>query len=204
MLVCVNGKSCLTTVKNTSDASQFYQTSLSNDRLDCYWASTFNICPSPGWGLTFSSYPWRLNKIAFTPEDCHQISGADPGFFLGGGALVSYSTSTPKKPPRFFFCRIPVVLENRRSSQGGVRTPCTLPLDPPLNMVLPLKNMGVLLNNSEKIWAPPPINSILFCSTPKEILNLYSLLLRNAIVPWVLNKDPAYKRDSSSPFMSRN
>ena len=25
-----------------------------------------------------------------------------------------------------------VVLENRRSSQGGVRTPCTLPLDPPL------------------------------------------------------------------------
>ena len=33
----------------------------------------------------------------------------------------------------FFFSRIPVVLENRRSSQeGGVRTPCTLPLDPPL------------------------------------------------------------------------
>lgn len=31
MLVCVNGKSCLTTVKNTSDASQFCQTSLSND-----------------------------------------------------------------------------------------------------------------------------------------------------------------------------
>ena len=31
--------------------------------------------------------------------------------------------------------RIPVVLENRRSSQrggGGVRTPYTLPLDPPL------------------------------------------------------------------------
>ena len=32
----------------------------------------------------------------------------------------------------FFFCRIPVVLENSRSSQGGgVRTPSTLPLDPP-------------------------------------------------------------------------
>ena len=28
--------------------------------------------------------------------------------------------------------RIPVVLENRRSSRGKVRTPCTLPLDPPL------------------------------------------------------------------------
>ena len=39
-------------------------------------------------------------------------SGEDPGFFLGGGALVSCSTS-------FFFCRIPVVLENHRSSQGG-------------------------------------------------------------------------------------
>ena len=49
--------------------------------------------------------------------------GADPGFFLGVGALVSCSTSTP---------RIPVVSENRKSSQGG-RTPCTLPLDPPLS-----------------------------------------------------------------------
>ena len=43
------------------------------------------------------------------------MSGEDPGFFLGGGA--------------------PVVLENRRSSPGGgVRTPCTLPLDPRLNV----------------------------------------------------------------------
>ena len=34
------------------------------------------------------------------------------------------------------FGRIPVVLENRRSSQwgrGGLRTPCTLPLYPPLS-----------------------------------------------------------------------
>ena len=45
------------------------------------------------------------------------------------------STSTPINHIVFLFCRIPVVLENRRSSQGGgggVRTPCTLPLDPPL------------------------------------------------------------------------
>ena len=48
--------------------------------------------------------------------------GADPGFFLGGGALVS------SNKPHSFFCRIPVVLENRRSSH----TPCTLPLDLPL------------------------------------------------------------------------
>ena len=55
--------------------------------------------------------------------------------FLGGGALVSSSTSTPINHIVFFFGRIPVVLENRRSSQGwggGVHTPCTLPLNPPL------------------------------------------------------------------------
>ena len=45
------------------------------------------------------------------------VAGADPGFFLGGRALVSCSTSTPIVF-FFFFCRIPVVLENRRSSQG--------------------------------------------------------------------------------------
>ena len=50
-------------------------------------------------------------------------TGADPGLFLGGGALVPCSTSTPINHIVFsFFCRIPVVLENRRSSQsGGVR-----------------------------------------------------------------------------------
>ena len=39
---------------------------------------------------------------------------ADPGFFIGGGALVSCSTATPINHI-VFFCR---------------RTPCTLPLDP--------------------------------------------------------------------------
>ena len=46
--------------------------------------------------------------------------------FLGGDALVSCSTSTPINHIVFFFCRIPVVLENRRSSQGGAH-----PLHPP-------------------------------------------------------------------------
>ena len=56
-------------------------------------------------------------------------SGADPGFFLGGGALVSCSTSTPiNHTVQFFFCRIPVVLENRRSSkEGGGAHPLHLP-----------------------------------------------------------------------------
>ena len=66
----------------------------------------------------------------------YQVSGADPGFFLGGGALVSCSTSTPiNHIVCFFFRRVPVVLENRWSSQGGVRTPCTLPLDPHLSFI---------------------------------------------------------------------
>ena len=43
------------------------------------------------------------------------ITGVDPGFFLGGGALVSCSTSTPINHI-VFFCRIPVILENCRSS----------------------------------------------------------------------------------------
>ena len=60
-------------------------------------------------------------------------SGADPGFFLGRGALVSCSSSTAISLV-VFFRRIPVVLENRRSSQGRVRIPCTLPLDPPLTI----------------------------------------------------------------------
>ena len=44
--------------------------------------------------------------------------------------LLYFNTN---KPNSFFFCKIPVVLENRRSCQGGgMHTPCTLPLDPPL------------------------------------------------------------------------
>ena len=61
------------------------------------------------------------------------LSGAHPGFFSGGGALVSCSSSTPISNV-VFLCRIPVVLENRRSSQGRVRTHCTLPLGPPLTI----------------------------------------------------------------------
>ena len=59
-------------------------------------------------------------------------SGADPGFFLGGGAPQRNGVTDG------FFFRIPVVLESHWSSQeggGGVRTPCTLPLDPPLQLL---------------------------------------------------------------------
>ena len=48
--------------------------------------------------------------------------------------LLYYYTN---KSHSFFFCKIPVVLENRRSFRGGgMRTPCTLPLDPSLYLYL--------------------------------------------------------------------
>ena len=56
-------------------------------------------------------------------------------FFRRGCTCLLLYFNTNKPHSFLFFCRIPVVLENRRSSQrgAGVRTPCTLPLDPPLN-----------------------------------------------------------------------
>ena len=56
-------------------------------------------------------------------------------FFRRGCTRLLLYFNTNKPHSFLFFCRIPVVLENCRSSQGGVRTPCTLPLDPPLDPV---------------------------------------------------------------------
>ena len=65
---------------------------------------------------------------------CNQYCRGGSRIFFGRGCtrlLLHFNTNKPHN----FFCRIPVVLENRRSSQGwgGMRTPCTLPLDPPLS-----------------------------------------------------------------------
>ena len=69
-------------------------------------------------------------------------------FRRGCTCLLLYFNTN--KPHSFFFCRIPVVLENRRSSRGGggVRTPCTLPLDPPL----PFECLGVLWMEVESVF----------------------------------------------------
>ena len=65
---------------------------------------------------------------------CNLRGGSRIFFGRGCTRLLLYFNTN--KPHSFFFCRIPVVLENRRSSRrgGGVRTPCTLPLDTPLNL----------------------------------------------------------------------
>ena len=77
------------------------------------------------WTQYFFNQDRRFHRVVSILK---YTSGADPRFFLGGGALVSFSTSTPiNHIVFFFFCRIPVVLENRGSSQeGGAH-----PLHPP-------------------------------------------------------------------------
>ena len=64
----------------------------------------------------------------------HVLAEADPGFFLGGGALVSCSTSTPINHIciYIFLHYTSCIRKPQVISGGGVRTPCTLPLDPPL------------------------------------------------------------------------
>ena len=65
----------------------------------------------------------------------YEKSGADPGLFLGGGALVSCSTSTPINHILFFLQNTSCIRKAQVISEGGgVCTPCTLPLDPPLEM----------------------------------------------------------------------
>ena len=55
--------------------------------------------------------------------------------FLAGGALVSCSTATPINHRVFFFWQNTSCIRKPQVISGGggeVRTPCTLPLDPPL------------------------------------------------------------------------
>ena len=55
------------------------------------------VMVSPGTHLVTSQLIWsKMLKLFIT------VSGADPGFFLGGGALVSCSTSTPINHIGFF------------------------------------------------------------------------------------------------------
>ena len=84
--------------------------------------------------------------IALSQYSGRSISGADPGFILGGGALFSCSTSTPINQivwQNTSYIRKPQVI-----SEGGGRTPCTLPLDPPLNL-------GLLAKPSKKCQNHP-------------------------------------------------
>ena len=46
---------------------------------------------------------WHIPLVFNTDLYLLSITGADPGFFLGGGALVSFSSSTPINHIVFLF-----------------------------------------------------------------------------------------------------
>ena len=80
----------------------------------------------PHHGHLVMSYIRNIRNIPF--------SGADPGFFLGGGALVSCSTSTPINHIVFFWqntscIRKPKVISG--GGGGGGAPPPPHPLHPP-------------------------------------------------------------------------
>ena len=110
-------------------------------QLDVVTDSQFNLFF--GWFKTMTKVrPSARALLGESPEKAsnrlcsfrllvQQNQGRIQDFFRRGCTrlLLYFNTNKPHS-----FCRIPVVLENRRSSQGGggVRTPCTLLLDPPL------------------------------------------------------------------------
>ena len=77
--------------------------------------------------LAFTKKVWSLSKMW-----C--CVGVDPRFFLGGGALVSFSTSTLINHIVFFFffAEYQLYWKTTGHLREGGHTPCTLPLDPPL------------------------------------------------------------------------
>ena len=73
--------------------------------------------------------PTQNTTENWTTKSWH-FTGADPGFFLGGGALVS------SNKPHSFFLQNTSCIRKPQVISGGVRSPCTLPLDPPLFYIL--------------------------------------------------------------------
>ena len=66
---------------------------------------------------------FRKNRVS-------DMAGADPGFLLGGGALVSCSTSTPINHVCFFFAEYQLYKKTSghlRGGGGGVAHPLHLP-----------------------------------------------------------------------------
>ena len=102
-----------------------------NHKLFCifgnfYASGTQNVRGKRITATPLTEFPAHL--VSLCCLNYVNASGADPGFFLGEGALVSCSTSTPIiHIVFFFFGKIPVVLENRRSSWGGGAPPAPSP-----------------------------------------------------------------------------
>jgi len=74
--------------------------------------------------------PWLGSLRCVISKKLIPSSGADPGFFLGGGAPLRNGISD------WWGKQILKVNTKKASSQVGVPTPCTLPLDLPLVFTL--------------------------------------------------------------------
>ena len=76
---------------------------------------------------------WHIPLVFNTDLYLLSITGADPGFFLRRGCTRLLFYFNTNKPHSFFifFCRIPVVLENRRSFKGAGGGGGTPPAPPP-------------------------------------------------------------------------
>ena len=115
-------------------------------------------------------------------------TGADPGFFLGGGALVSCSTSTPINHVVFFILQnTSCIRKPQVIGGGGVHTPCTLPLDPPL--------VGITMINltNNKLWKRLGIFHVL--------AKLETVPCISCNVPNVLPSMPSFLRVPYLPVM---
>ena len=114
--------------------------------------------------------------------------------------------------PHSFFCRIPVVSENRRSSWGGgLCTPCTLPLDLPLLLsilVTSCKQM-ILIPNLVSINCIIVAININYCNHPNLLLCFMQPLecfsdMNAIIVVWCFYTKLAVLRDSTPVVLSVN
>ena len=95
---------------------------------------------------------WETHELDYR-DTVHLNEDSCVALTIRGGSRIFFRRGCTRLLPTpinhiVFFGRIPVVLENRRSSRGGVRTPCTLPLDPPLTMKLTVKSRVVYLDLS--------------------------------------------------------
>ena len=81
---------------------------------------------------------FQCSLVFFEYQQLYHRGGSRIFFRRGRTRLLLYFNTN--KPHSLFFLQNTVVLENRRSFQGGVRTPCTLPLDPPLYQLSVARN----------------------------------------------------------------
>ena len=91
-------------------------TSVCKSRIQSLFSNNAGQCiilPPQSYRQKSNSHTiFTLYKIAFVAGI---RAGTDPGYFFRRGCTRPFNTNNPHS---FFFCRIPVVLENRRSSQG--------------------------------------------------------------------------------------